>query len=94
MFLNTRRFGCGNKSDTLRKHWVTNETGTAWTVLDKGVQCMRQVIPINSGWKFIRRDAGLPERLPEEWQTVKLPHTWNAVDGHDGNGSYDRGSYW
>ena len=55
---------------------------------------MRQVIPINSGWKFIRRDAGLPERLPEDWQTVKLPHTWNAVDGHDGNGSYDRGSYW
>ena len=25
---------------------------------------------------------------------MDLPHTWNAVDGNDGNGAYDRGSYW
>ena len=55
---------------------------------------MRQVININKGWKFIQRNAGLPVSLPADWQDVDLPHTWNAVDGHDGNGSYDRGSYW
>lgn len=55
---------------------------------------MRNVINFNRGWKFIQKDAGLPAAFPEDWQDVDLPHTWNAVDGHDGNGSYDRGSYW
>lgn len=40
------------------------------------------------------KDVGLPNVMPTDWQTVNLPHTWNAVDGHDGNGSYDRGNYW
>lgn len=55
---------------------------------------MRQIINLNQGWKFMQKDVGLPESLPEEWPQVDLPHTWNAVDGHDGNGSYDRGCYW
>ncbi len=55
---------------------------------------MRNVIDLNKHWKFIQEDAGLPERLPERWSDVELPHTWNAVDGMDGNGSYDRGSCW
>lgn len=55
---------------------------------------MRTIINLNSGWKFIQENAGLPKELPLQWQDVDLPHTWNAVDGHDGNGSYDRGSYW
>ena len=55
---------------------------------------MRNVINLNEGWKFIQEDAGLPESLPCSWEDVNLPHTWNAVDGHDGNGKYDRGSYW
>lgn len=55
---------------------------------------MRTIINLNSGWKFIQENAGLPAELPLQWQDVNLPHTWNAVDGHDGNGSYDRGSYW
>ncbi|MCC2165276.1 glycoside hydrolase family 2 TIM barrel-domain containing protein [Brotaphodocola catenula] len=55
---------------------------------------MREVINLNAGWKFIQQDAGLPETLPADWKQVDLPHTWNAVDGQDGNGSYDRGSYW
>ena len=29
-----------------------------------------------------------------EGERVHLPHSWNAVDGQDGNGSYDRGTYW
>lgn len=55
---------------------------------------MRAIIQLNQGWKFIQENAGLPEAFPADWQDVNLPHTWNAVDGHDGNGSYDRGSYW
>lgn len=55
---------------------------------------MREIISLNKDWRFIQKDAGLPERLPEDWEQVDLPHTWNAADGHDGKGNYDRGRYW
>ncbi len=55
---------------------------------------MRNVINLNSDWRFIQEDAGLPQNLPENWQQIDLPHTWNAIDGMDGNGDYDRGNYW
>ncbi len=55
---------------------------------------MRNIININSGWRFIRENAGLPQTLPTDWQEVNLPHTWNAIDGHDGNGGYYRGTCW
>ena len=45
---------------------------------------MRNVINMNRDWRFIREDAGLPGELPSDWKRVDLPHTWNAVDGHDG----------
>ncbi len=55
---------------------------------------MREVINFNRGWKFIRQDAGLPETFPADWEDVDLPHCWNAVDGHDGVGTYYRGRCW
>lgn len=55
---------------------------------------MRNIIEINDGWKFIREDAGLPAVFPIYWQDVDLPHTWNAVDGMDGNGGHYRGRCW
>lgn len=55
---------------------------------------MRKINSLNQGWRFIRGDVGLPVALPEHWQKVDLPHTWNAVDGMDGNGSYYRGHCW
>ncbi len=55
---------------------------------------MRGITNLNCDWKFIQQDVGLPDALPCDWQTVCLPHSWNAVDGQDGNGSYDRGCYW
>ncbi len=55
---------------------------------------MRYVINLNEDWRFIQEDAGLPAEFPEDWGRVDLPHTWNAIDGHDGNGAYDRGRYW
>ena len=34
-------------------------------------------------------------KCPEsgKWETVTLPHTWNALDGQDGGADYDRGAY-
>lgn len=55
---------------------------------------MRIMLNLNKGWKFIQENAGLPKCMPMDWQSVDLPHTWNAVDGHDGKGGYDRGNYW
>lgn len=55
---------------------------------------MRNIIDLNQSWKFIQEDAGLPGELPGDWQSVDLPHSWNAVDGQDGNGSYYRGRCW
>ncbi len=55
---------------------------------------MRKIINLNSDWRFVKKDAGLPEKLPEDWQKVELPHTWNAVDGHDGGGAYARLRCW
>ncbi len=55
---------------------------------------MRNVINLNQDWRFVREDAGLPAQLPRDWERVDLPHTWNAVDGHDGNGGYYRGKCW
>lgn len=55
---------------------------------------MRNIINLNEGWQFIQQDVGLPATLPTDWQLINLPHTWNAVDGHDGNGEYDRCKCW
>lgn len=55
---------------------------------------MRNVINMNENWYFTRENAGLPATLPENWEKINLPHTWNAVDGHDGKGSYYRGACW
>ena len=55
---------------------------------------MRNVINLNRGWMFTAKDAGLPQSLPAEWEKIDLPHTWNAVDGHDGNGGYARAKCW
>mgnify|MGYP003296616642 CR=1 FL=1 len=30
--------------------------------------------------------------MPADWEAVKLPHSWNAVDGQDGGNDYFRGS--
>ncbi len=55
---------------------------------------MRNIISLNENWRFVRKDAGLPASLPGDWQQINLPHTWNAVDGHDGKGAYYRGKCW
>lgn len=46
---------------------------------------------LNQGWRFAKA-AQIPENLPVDWETVNLPHTWNAVDGQDGGNDYWRGT--
>lgn len=55
---------------------------------------MREIISLDKGWKFTKQSQNNVAELSGVWSEINLPHTWNAVDGHDGNGSYDRGSYW
>ncbi len=47
---------------------------------------MRTKISFNDNWRF--------SKDREHWENVQLPHTWNAVDGMDGKGSYYRGECW
>ncbi len=53
---------------------------------------MRQIININNDWLFKKDCAQAPETVPENWESVSLPHSWNAIDGQDGGGDYFRGS--
>ncbi len=55
---------------------------------------MRKIINLNKNWLFSYEDTGLPSVVPENWEHIELPHTWNAVDSQDGNGSYERGRKW
>jgi len=42
----------------------------------------------NDAWLFAK-DKALPRT---EWESVNLPHTWNAKDGQDGGNDYYRGT--
>lgn len=52
---------------------------------------MREKISFNDGWRFAKT-ADLPDCLPDNWEEVRLPHTWNAQDGQDGGNDYWRGT--
>ena len=52
---------------------------------------MRNVININEKWSFAKT-AEIPSAILPEWETVSLPHTWNATDGQDGGNDYFRGT--
>ncbi len=48
---------------------------------------MRQTTVWNEQWQF-RKDGAA------DWEPVRLPHTWNALDGQDGGGDYYQGKAW
>lgn len=57
---------------------------------------MRQRIPMNEAWRFVRRDehaASAATYQDDHWNEVRLPHTWNAVDGANGY-EYYQGACW
>ncbi|MBR4949368.1 MAG: glycoside hydrolase family 2 protein, partial [Clostridia bacterium] len=53
---------------------------------------MRNIININSNWSFGKNVAELPALMPTDWEEINLPHSWNAIDGQDGNNDYHRGT--
>ena len=53
---------------------------------------MRQIMNINAGWAFSKEANTIPVTLPTDWESVQLPHSWNAVDGQDGGNDYFRGT--
>jgi beta-galactosidase len=60
---------------------------------------------LDTGWKFIRQDVPVDAAIAS-WDSVTVPHTWNAFDGQDGptpgntrrttdrNADYYRGPGW
>ena len=58
---------------------------------------MREIKAINSGWAFLKGDTKrhkIPKKIKKGWETVELPHTWNAMDGQDGGFDYFRSPCW
>ncbi len=52
---------------------------------------MRKVINFNFKWAFTKNATEVPSSLPEKWDFVTLPHSWNNIDGQDGENDYYRG---
>jgi len=52
---------------------------------------MRKIINLNKKWAFTKHVDEAPATMPERWSWVNLPHTWNDIDGQDGNNDLYRG---
>lgn len=52
---------------------------------------MRQIINLNRKWAFTKMAQEAPQTMPSNWDFVNLPHTWNGIDGQDGDNDYYRG---
>ena len=52
---------------------------------------MRTKLSFNEGWAFTKENASIPTSVNAEYESVTLPHTWNALDGQDGGNDYHRG---
>ena len=53
---------------------------------------MREIISLNRKWAFSKMAAGVPEAIDNKWDIVNVPHSWNAIDGQDGDNDYYRGT--
>ncbi|WP_342562252.1 glycoside hydrolase family 2 TIM barrel-domain containing protein [Paenibacillus sp. FSL R7-0345] len=57
---------------------------------------MRKILNLNADWRFSKQseiEGADPACSDRDWEKVSLPHTWNAVDGANGN-EYDRRACW
>ncbi len=53
---------------------------------------MRKIIDFNRKWSFTKMADAVPETMPTKWDIVNLPHSWNAIDGQDGDNDFYRGT--
>ena len=53
---------------------------------------MRQIVNINRKWAFTKQTTEIPATIDKKWDFVNLPHSWNALDGQDGDSDYYRGT--
>ena len=53
---------------------------------------MREIININRKWAFTKLADAIPTVIDSKWDFVNLPHSWNAIDGQDGDNDYFRGT--
>ncbi len=53
---------------------------------------MREIINLNTKWAFSKLADAVPTEINNKWDFVNLPHTWNAIDGIDGDNDYYRGT--
>ncbi len=53
---------------------------------------MRNIVNFNAKWAFTKQAHEVPSALPTDWNWVNLPHSWNAIDGQDGDNDYFRGT--
>ena len=53
---------------------------------------MRQIYNFNTKWAFSKEALEAPTTMPERWNWVNIPHTWNDIDGQDGGNDLYRGT--
>lgn len=53
---------------------------------------MRQIYNFNTKWAFSKEALEAPTTMPERWNWVNIPHTWNNIDGQDGGNDLYRGT--
>ena len=53
---------------------------------------MRNIKVINNAWLFSKNAKSAPATLPNDWEALNLPFTWNGKDGQDGGNDYYRGT--
>ncbi len=53
---------------------------------------MRTIVNFNAKWAFTKQAKEVPSALPTDWNFVNLPHSWNNIDGQDGDNDYYRGT--
>jgi len=53
---------------------------------------MRKIVNFNAKWAFGKAVSEIPAVIPNKWNFVNLPHSWNAIDGQDGDNDYFRGT--
>ena len=52
---------------------------------------MRSIVNFNAKWAFTKQADAIPAAIDSKWDFVNLPHSWNAIDGQDGDNDYFRG---